>query len=87
MTYPTPVERRQAFSIVSILAVAAAIGSFFVSAGLGLFLAILAIIFGVLGLLLSFSPRTRGGAMSVMSVILGAAGIIAAIIRLVMRMA
>ena len=69
------------FSIPSLLAIVAAIASFFVSAGHGLFLAIVAIICGIIGLMLSFSPSIRGGIISTLSLILGAIGIIVALIR------
>lgn len=72
------------FSLVSILAIVAAIASFFVHWGAGLFLAIVAIVLGAIGVLLSLSPRVRGGFMSVFAILAGVVGIVAAIIRLVM---
>lgn len=71
-----------AFSIPSILAIVCAIGSFVAGAGLGMLLAILAIVFGAIGVLLSLSPRVRGGLMSVFSVLAGVVGIIAAVFKL-----
>jgi hypothetical protein len=74
------------YSIPSILALAAAIASFFVSAGTGFLLAIVAIVCGVLGFILSLSPTIRGGAISVFSLCLAGLGIIVAIIRAIVRL-
>jgi uncharacterized membrane protein HdeD (DUF308 family) len=85
MTYPR-FDRRtssQAFSVPSLLAIVCAIGSFFADGGMAIFLAIAAIILGAVGIMLSLSPRTRGGVMSAFSIIAGALGIIAAIIKFV----
>ena len=69
------------FSIPSILAIVAAIASFFQGATFGLLLAIAAIIFGIIGVLLSLSAKKRGGIVSFASVAAGLIGIIAAIIK------
>ena len=83
VSYDRPVSAgRPAFSIPSIIAIAAAIGSFFVGAGLGMLLAIVAIAAGAIGLLLALSPRVRGGIMSVVSILFGLVGIIAAVIKI-----
>jgi hypothetical protein len=74
---------RPSFSIPSILAIIAAVLSFRFGATLGLLLAIAAIVLGILGLLLSLSPRVRGGIVSVIGVVAGLIGIIAAIIKLI----
>ena len=75
---------RPHFSLVSILAVVAAIGSFMVyGAGTGFLLAILAIILGIVGVVFAILPGTRGGIVSVIAILAGAIGIIAAIVRLV----
>ncbi len=71
------------FSIPSIIAIAAAIASFFVSAGGGFILAIVAIIFGVIGILVSLAPSVRGGFISILSLIVGAIGIVVAIVKAV----
>ncbi len=78
-------DRRMApsFSIPSILAIVCAIGSFFVGAGLGMLLAVLAIVFGGIGVLMSLAPRVRGGIMSIISILAGVVGIIAAVVRLI----
>lgn len=75
---------KAAFSIPSILSIVAVIFSFKTGAIFGLFLAALAIVLGVIGLLLSLSSRTRGGIFSIIGVLGGAAGIIAAIIKAIM---
>lgn len=80
----TAAQNKPHFSIPSIIAVAAAIASFFVHAGTGFVLAIVAIIFGVFGFLLSFAPSVRGGIISVVSLILAAIGIIIAIIKAIL---
>jgi hypothetical protein len=69
------------FSIPSLLAIAAAFGTFAVGGWGSFILAIAAIFFGVIGLVLSFSPSVRGGVISVFSLILAVIGIIVAVIR------
>ncbi len=71
------------FSIPSIIAIGAAIASFYVGALGGFILAIVAVIFGIIGLLLSFLPSERGGLISLFSLALAVIGIIAAIIKFV----
>ena len=69
-------------SLVSLLAIAAAIASFFVHAGsLGLLLAVVAIVLGVIGFLISFSPRESGGGLSLLAMLLGVIGAVSGIIR------
>jgi len=69
-------------SLVSLLAVAAAIASFFVHSGvLGLLLAIVAIVLGVAGFLVSFAPRVSGGGLSVLAMLLGIIGAVCGLIR------
>lgn len=70
------------FSLVSILAIVAAIGSFFVGSGLGILLAVAAIVLGAIGVIAALMPQTRGGFMSVFAVLAGVIGIIAAVLRL-----
>ncbi|MCB1129913.1 MAG: hypothetical protein KDN05_02215 [Verrucomicrobiae bacterium] len=72
---------RASFTIPSLLAVLCAIASFFQGATFGLLLAIGAILFGAIGLLLSLSAKKRGGLVSFGSVAMGFIGIIAAIIK------
>ncbi|GAA5481273.1 hypothetical protein [Haloferula sargassicola] len=69
------------FTIASILAAVAAIASFFQGATLGLLLALVAIVFGLIGVVLSLSARKRGGIVSFTAVIIGGIGIVAAIIK------
>ena len=78
---------RAAFSVPSILSVIAAIVSFKMGVFFGLFLAAVAIVLGILGLLLSLSPKTRGGFFSILGVLGGAAGIIAAVIKAILWIA
>ncbi|HYO11289.1 MAG TPA: hypothetical protein VER17_20155 [Tepidisphaeraceae bacterium] len=73
---------RPSFSIPSILAIVAAVISFRVGALTGLLLAIAAIVLGIIGLLLSLSPRVRGGIVSIVGVVAGLIGIIAAAFKL-----
>lgn len=78
---------RAAFSIPSIIAVVAAILSFKMGAFFGLVLAGIAIVFGIIGVLLSLAPKTRGGIFSLFGVFAGAIGIIAAVIKAIMWIA
>ena len=71
------------FSIPSLIAIGAAIASFFVGAGSGFILAMIAIFFGVIGFFLSFAPSIRGGVTSAVSMILACIGIVVAIIKAV----
>jgi hypothetical protein len=73
------------FSIPSLIAIAAAIASFFVSPGAGFLLAIVAIIFGVLGFIVALAPSVRGGIVSILSLMLASIGIVIAIIRAIAR--
>jgi len=86
MTMPAPPLRGSTpphYSIPSILAIVAAIGSFMTGAALGFILAIAAIVLGLIGLLLALMPQTRGGIVSLISILAGAVGIIAAIFKLI----
>jgi len=83
MTDSTTIMRPSpAFSIPSILAVICAILSFARGAAGGFIFAVLAIILGVIGVLISLLPGKRGGIISFVSVIAGAFGIVAAIFKL-----
>lgn len=79
----TTVPSRAKFSIPSILAIVAAIVSLMVTAGWGLFLALAAVVLGVIGFALAMSPRVRGGVVSVLSMIAGGAGVVIALLRLI----
>lgn len=78
---------RAAFSIPSIISIVAAIWSFYAQAIGGLLLAVIAIVFGVLGLALSILPNTRGGIISFIGVFAGGIGVIAAIIKAILWIA
>jgi hypothetical protein len=72
------------FSLPSIIAIVAAIASYFSRAGTGFFLAIVAIVCGVLGVMISMAPSVRGGFISTLSLIAGAIGIVVAIIKMIL---
>ena len=72
------------FSIPSIIALLAAIGSFMNGAILGMVLAVVAIVFGILGVVLSLAPAKRGGVISTLGIGAGVIGIIAAVVKAVM---
>ncbi len=81
----SPKSRKPAvFSIASILSILAAIGSFMTGAILGLVLAIVAIFFGFIGVLMAFAESRRGGILSLFAVIGGVLGIVAAVIKAIM---
>jgi phage-related protein len=69
------------FSIPSLIALVSAIASFAVSPGAGFLLAVVAVVAGVLGIVLSMSPNIRGGLVSMFSLIVAAIGIVVAIAR------
>ena len=73
--------QRSKFSIPSILAIIAAIASFTVGAFWGFVLAMVAVVFGAIGVLVAFSSRVRGGFLSAFAVVAGILGLIAAIIK------
>ncbi len=84
MATTTPATRNS-FSIPSLIAVVAAIWSFMAHTPLGAMgLAVVAILFGILGVIISFSPVKRGGVASSFGIMAGAIGIIAALIRGIM---
>ena len=72
---------KASFSIASIIAIIAAILSFNVGAIGGLLLAAVAFIFGIIGAVFALSPKTRGGMISIVAVILSFIGVIAAIVK------
>jgi hypothetical protein len=74
-------QAKARFSLPSIIAIGTAIGSFFVGAFGGFVLALVAIVFGIIGVLLSLAPSVRGGFLSVLSLIVAAIGIIMAVIK------
>lgn len=74
-------SRHAHFSIPSILALICALTSFAAGALPALVLASVALIFGFLGVMLSLSPRVRGGLVSALAMMLGLGGIVAAVFR------
>lgn len=79
-TYDRPAS--PAFSAPAIVAVVCAIGSFFFGSILGMILAIVAIVAGLIGVAMAMSPRVRGGMVSVISIVAGLVGILAAIVKI-----
>jgi hypothetical protein len=75
------IQNKPHFSLPSIIALGAAIASFFVSAGAGFILAMVAIGFGVIGFFLAMAPSVRGGLLSIFSLVVACIGIVAAIVR------
>ena len=75
---------KSTFSIPSIISLIAAIWSFTSGAIFGLILAIIAIIFGLLGIILSLSPAKRGGVISTFGIGAGAIGVVAAVVKAIM---
>ena len=69
------------YSIPSIIAIVAAIASFPAGAFFGFLLAIIAVIFGAIGIVLSLSPRLRGGVISTLAIFAGMLGILAALVK------
>lgn len=72
---------RARFSLPSIIAIVAAIASFAVGAFWGFVLAMVALVFGAIGVMLAFSSRVRGGIVSFFAVVAGILGLVAAIIK------
>lgn len=77
----TQTSTQTSFSIPSIIALIAALLSFVTGPGLGLVLAIAAIVFGLVGVVLSLSPRVRGGITSTVGIVAGVIGIIVALVK------
>jgi hypothetical protein len=72
---------RAKFSIPSLIAIIAAIASFVVGAFWGFVLAMIAVVFGAIGVVFAFSSRVRGGFVSTFAVIAGILGLVAAVIK------
>ncbi len=77
-------NKKASFSFASIVAILAAIFSFKVGAFFGLILAAVAFIFGLIGILFALRPNVRGGALSIIAIILSFVGVIAAVIKAIM---
>lgn len=80
----TIAQNKPHFSIPSIIAIGAAIATFFVRPGTAVALAIVAIVFGVIGFLLALAPSVRGGIMSIFSLIIASVGIVIAIVKAIL---
>ena len=74
---------KASFSIPSIIAILAAISSFYVGAVGGLLLAATAIVFGLFGLMFAMAPGVRGGVVSIVSLGLAVIGLVAAVVKAV----
>jgi hypothetical protein len=72
---------RARFSIPSIIAIIAAIASFAVGAFWGFVLAMIAVACGLIGVIVAFSSRIRGGFVSAFAILAGMVGLAAAIIK------
>src|SRR5262249_29614829 len=70
----------QQLSGAAILAFVFAVVAFFVNPLLGFFLALGAVLLGIIGMLRAISPRTRGGLMSLAAIVLGVLGMVVKII-------
>ena len=79
----SPNSGSASYSIPSIIALLAAIGSFMNGAILGMVLAVAAIVFGILGVVISLAPSRRGGIISTFGIGAGVIGIIAAVVKAV----
>lgn len=84
MTQWTQTPPRAKFGLLSLLAIAAGIGSFFVHWGLALVLAVVAILFGAIGFIVALLPGRRGGVLSIVAIVMGAIGVVAALLRLML---
>ena len=72
---------RPSYSLPSIIAIVAAIISLFTGAFLGFALAVVAIISGIIGVVLSLSPNVRGGSASILGLVAGSIGIVVALFK------
>jgi hypothetical protein len=79
----TDTTTKATFSLPSIIAIVAALASFAVGAFWGFILALIAIVFGFIGVAMALSSRVRGGMVSVLSIIAAAAAIVVAGIKAV----
>ena len=77
-------DQKTSFSIPSLIALVAAILIFVVNNGFLVFLlAGVAIVFGLLGIMLSLSPKVRGGIVSFLGIGAGLIGVIIAVVKLI----
>ncbi|MBC8108854.1 MAG: hypothetical protein H7Z14_19880 [Anaerolineae bacterium] len=82
-----PVVSGPARSVASIVAILAALGSFYFSSNgreiIGLVTAFVAIAAGLLGGLRALSPRVSGGMLSIAAVVMGVIAVLVAIVALI----
>jgi hypothetical protein len=77
-------DQKASFSLPSLVALVASILIFVVSNGFLVFLlAGVAIVFGLLGIVLSLSPKVRGGIVSIFGIGAGLIGVIIAVVKLI----
>jgi hypothetical protein len=72
---------RAKFSIPSIIAIISAVASFGMGAFWGFMLAMVAVLFGAIGIFLAFCSRVRGGIVSALAVLAGMLGLLAAVVK------
>jgi uncharacterized membrane protein YccC len=77
---PRPVLAQQR-GLAAIGGLAAAVVAFFVGPVLGFFLALFAILLGIVGFLRAASPRVSGGIMSIGAILLGVVAVVVKIIH------
>ena len=79
-------QQEQRTGIAAAIAAIAAVGSYIVTCtghpGWGLILAIISIPVGVVGLVMSTSPRVTGGLLSIGAIVLGAIAVVVSILGL-----
>ncbi|MFT4176481.1 MAG: hypothetical protein QM627_07475 [Luteolibacter sp.] len=75
----TSTGKKASFSFASLIAIIAAIFSFKVGAIGGFLLALVAIVFGLIGVALAAAPSVRGGLLSIFAIFAGGIGVIAAV--------
>lgn len=77
----------QVKSLASILAIVAAIASFFVHSGIwGVMLAVVAVVLGLVGFAKAASPRVSGGILSLCAIGLGLIAVVFAVLRGLMHL-
>ena len=77
----TTAQIQPQFSIPSLIAIVTAIASLFVGAMGGFILALIAICFGIIGVVMAMSSGVRGGIVSMFSLVLAAIGVLVAVFK------
>jgi hypothetical protein len=75
---------RASVSLPAIISLVAALFSFATGAFWGFILAVIAIIFGIIGVVMALSPKVRGGFISTVSLLAGSVGMVFAVIKAIM---